>query len=66
VTETEKRLVKPQIQQTERRCPFCAALPRLLHAMLDTRRGRIVSLYQCKCGERIWDEQEPTAKTVHI
>jgi hypothetical protein len=24
--------------------------------MLDPRKGRIVRLYRCSCGERIWDE----------
>jgi hypothetical protein len=38
------------------RCPTCAAFPRLTLSMLDPRRGKIVRLYQCQCGERIWDD----------
>jgi hypothetical protein len=24
--------------------------------MLDPRKGKVVRLYRCSCGERIWDE----------
>ena len=43
-------------QATRRRCPTCAAFPRLARSMLDTGRGKTVRLYECQCGERIWDD----------
>jgi hypothetical protein len=39
------------------RCPAGAAIaPRLILEFLDVRSGKTVRLYQCKCGERIWDD----------
>ncbi|HWY76353.1 MAG TPA: hypothetical protein VN281_12085 [Verrucomicrobiae bacterium] len=39
------------------RCPAGAvSAPRLILKFLDVRRGKTVRLYQCKCGEYIWDD----------
>jgi hypothetical protein len=38
------------------RCPRCDGQPRLVEKMLDIRSGKIVRLFQCPCGERIWDD----------
>ena len=54
MTEDKEGLPKPQ--DTKRPCPTCGTFPRLLHSMLDVRRKEIVRLYQCQCGERIWDD----------
>jgi len=55
--QTEPSQLPPQqTQDTQRRCPTCAAFPRLLHKMLDPRGGKTVHLHQCACGERIWDD----------
>lgn len=55
VEETKAELPKQQTQDGPR-CPTCAAFPRLAQSILDTRKGKTVRLYQCKCGERIWDD----------
>jgi hypothetical protein len=54
----EAELPKPQMQDHRPRCPACAAFPRLAQSLLDTRKGKTVRLYQCRCGERIWDDSE--------
>jgi hypothetical protein len=52
-----QELPKPQFQGVRQpRCPICAALPRLTHTMLDVRSGKTVRLYQCRCGERVWED----------
>jgi len=30
--------------------------PRIVQKILDPRTGRTVRLYQCECGERVWDD----------
>jgi hypothetical protein len=37
-------------------CPRCATRPRLIIAMLDSRKGKTVYLFECRCGERIWQD----------
>lgn len=44
------------MQDTRRRCPACTAFVRLSHAFLDTTKGKSVRLYECQCGERIWED----------
>jgi hypothetical protein len=34
----------------------CGAQPRLVLKMLDPRKGRTILMFECKCGEHIWDE----------
>jgi hypothetical protein len=53
----EKQLPRPQTQDHGRRCPACAAFPRLTLQFLDSRTGRTIRLFKCEtCGERIWDD----------
>ena len=59
MTAKEDEVPKQQAQQaqdTGRRCPNCAAFPRLSFQFLDPRSGRTVRLYECLCGERLWDD----------
>jgi formate dehydrogenase maturation protein FdhE len=46
------------VQNDERMifCPICASIPNLIVSMLDTCKGRTVRLYECQCGEVIWDD----------
>ena len=39
----------------ERRCK-CGAQPRLIHKMMDPKRGLTVRMFECRCGERSWTE----------
>jgi hypothetical protein len=38
-------------------CPKCAAEPRLFLSLLDTRNGRHHLVFECPCGELIWQDQ---------
>jgi len=37
-----------------RRCSRCAAEPRLVGTMLDSNKGRTISMFKCQCGEQTW------------
>ncbi|MGY4623257.1 hypothetical protein [Bradyrhizobium sp. USDA 4486] len=54
--DKEAELQKQQTQDHGPRCPTCAAFPRLTQSLLDTRKGKTIRLFQCQCGERIWDD----------
>ncbi|WJR81575.1 hypothetical protein [Bradyrhizobium sp. NP1] len=55
----KEQLPPPQTQDLRRRCPACAAFPRLALSMLNPTNGTTIRLYECRCGERIWDERLP-------
>jgi formate dehydrogenase maturation protein FdhE len=52
----DNEALSARLQDTQRRCPVCAAVPRLAQTILDIRNGKTVRLLQCQCGERIWDD----------
>jgi len=55
--ENKKLANEPLTYNGRPRCPHCLGLSRLTHALLDTRHGNTVHVYQCLgCGKRIWDE----------
>jgi hypothetical protein len=54
--DNREQLPPKRTQDRQRHCPVCAAVPRLAQTMLDSRKGKMVSLFQCQCGERIWDD----------
>ena len=37
-----------------RRCSRCAAEPKLVCKMLDSNKGRTISMFKCQCGEQTW------------
>jgi len=38
-------------------CPTCAcSQPRLIIAILDSRKGQTVCVFECQCGEVVWDD----------
>lgn len=54
----EKERIQDHTQPKEpTRCPACAAFPRLSQQFMNSRDGKTVRLYECPCGERIWDEK---------
>jgi len=55
VEERQYQLSKPEDQDCGPRCAACAGFPRLTHTFLEPNKGRTIRLYQCECGERIWD-----------
>jgi len=38
-------------------CPKCAAEPRLFLSLLDTRNGKHHLVFECRCGELIWQDE---------
>jgi DNA-directed RNA polymerase subunit RPC12/RpoP len=55
--EQQNLVDEPLTYHRLRRCPYCTALSRLTHSLLDSRHGYTVNVYQCfGCGKRIWDE----------
>jgi hypothetical protein len=36
--------------------PACVSNPGLIVSILDTSKGRTVRLFECRCGELIWDD----------
>jgi hypothetical protein len=39
-----------------RKCPRCETRLWAPQIILDSRRGKIIHLFECPCGERIWDD----------
>ena len=39
-----------------RRCQRCDTQPALRCQMLDSRNGKTVRMFECKCGEKTWSE----------
>jgi hypothetical protein len=56
VTDIKEPSPPQRMQGTQRRCPVCGAFPRVAQTMLDSRKGKVVRLFQCEYGERIWDD----------
>jgi hypothetical protein len=56
VVEGHQELPNPQQRSAIKRCPSCAAFLRFATRFLDPRTGKTMRLYECQCGERIWDD----------
>jgi hypothetical protein len=41
---------------TNRCCPLCDEMPRIVRKILDSRTGKTVCMFECKCGEHSWSE----------
>lgn len=41
----------------DRRCSHCDTQPKLVYQMLDSRSGKTIRMFECKCGERGWDQE---------
>ncbi len=54
--EKKAALANAPTQEDGPRCPTCAAFPKLATKFLDPQTGKIIRLYRCTCGERIWDD----------
>ena len=40
-------------------CPKCSSEPHLFLALLDSLNGKQYRLFECECGEMIWDDSRP-------
>ena len=50
------REAEPRRNQGELKCPRCGTQMHLSHQFLDSRKSRDVQLFECQCGERLWDD----------
>jgi hypothetical protein len=53
VTDNKEQSPSLRMQDTQRRCPVCAAFC-LAQPILDSRKGNVVRLFHCQCGELFW------------
>ena len=54
--DSERQSDKIQKEERMMFCPACASTPDPVISILDSRKGRTVRLFECKCGEMIWDD----------
>jgi hypothetical protein len=45
-----------QMADAQRSCPRCEAVPRLVRQILDSRTGKTVRMFECKCRGYSWSE----------
>jgi transposase len=39
-----------------KRCHFCGEKLELIRAVMDSDTGDVVHMFECQCGERVWDD----------
>lgn len=39
-----------------RRCRACGEMLELIKTIFDSNSGAIIHMFECRCGERIWDD----------
>jgi hypothetical protein len=39
-----------------RRCRLCGEKLELVRTVMNTNSGKIIHMFECSCGERIWDD----------
>ncbi len=54
--DPRKRLGKEAQDDDTFFCPTCASRPRLIISILDSRKGKTVRIFECRCGEIVWDD----------
>jgi uncharacterized protein with PIN domain len=47
------KLFGPKTRE-ENRCSYCSAQLKLVSKMMDPRRGRMVRIFECGCGQQSW------------
>jgi hypothetical protein len=45
--------------QEDRRCLRCDGQPSLVRQMLDSRSGKTIRMFKCRCGEQTWVADPP-------
>jgi hypothetical protein len=54
-SDSEKRLGN-ETRDEVMFCAKCASQLRLLIALLDSRKNKTVRVFECQCGEVVWDD----------
>jgi hypothetical protein len=39
-----------------RRCRFCGEKLELVRTVMNEQTGQMIHMFECRCGERIWDD----------
>ena len=39
-----------------KRCHFCGEKLELIRTVMDSDTGHVTHMFECKCGERVWDD----------
>lgn len=42
--------------ETQKTCRSCGERLKLVRTMVNSRTGAIVHMFECRCGERTWDD----------
>jgi len=42
--------------QAERSCRGCGEKMKLIRAILNSDTGKVIYMFECKCGERTWED----------
>ena len=50
------KMARQEAKEEDRRCVRCGAEPNLVRKILDTRKGRAVRMFECRCGKVSWDD----------
>jgi hypothetical protein len=50
----DAQTIEPRSKPVEPHCRRCDAVLYIVETILDPRTGRVVRMYKCECGERIW------------
>ena len=61
----EARAQEPLVSATPPHCPKCNGDVLLAAMISDVRRASIVRVYECECGELLWDEKPSISPPEH-
>ena len=61
----EARAQEPLVSATLPHCPKCNGDVLLAAMISDVRRASIVRVYECECGELLWDEKPSISPPEH-
>jgi hypothetical protein len=50
------KMARQAAKEEDRSCVRCGAEPNLIRKLLDTRKGRTVRMFECRCGKVSWDD----------
>jgi transposase len=39
-----------------KRCCFCGEKLELIRTVMDSNTGDVIHMFECECGERVWDD----------
>ena len=61
----EVKSQEPSVSAAPPHCPICNGHVLLAAMISDVRRASIVRVYECECGELLWDEKPSISPPEH-